>query len=247
MVHVAIVLPSWNAADHIGRAIEAYRAQDHPDKSLIVVDSKSDDGTHDIIARHAGQDGVRWINEPERGLSHAINIGIRAMPDGAVFGYVGADDFLLDGALATVSAHFDADPRAVGLFFDSYTQRAGEEPAYRACPAEDFSMANLLKYRSIAGMQNTFLRSDIARRYLFDETVRLAMDYDLFLRLARDGLGERITRCAMASTVNTADGNLSRTFKRASKREALSCALEHAPPGWPKLRAWLRFLKYRWV
>lgn len=247
MAHVSIVLPSWNAAAHIERAIACYRAQEHPDKSLIIVDSKSDDGTHAIIERHLGQDGIRWLREPETGLSNAINIGIRAMPEGAIFGYVGADDFLEPGALAAVSAHFDAHPDAVGLFFDSYTQRAGQEPVYRACPAEDFSMQNLLRYRSVAGMQNTFLRGDVARKYLFSEKVRLAMDYELFLRLARDGLGERITRCPRASTVNTADGNLSRVHKRASKREALYYALEYAPAGWPKFRAWLKFLKYRWV
>lgn len=247
MAHVSIVLPSWNTAAHIERAIACYRAQAHEDKSLIIVDSKSDDGTHQIIERNVGQDGIRWIREPETGLSNAINIGIRAMPEGAIFGYVGADDFLQPGALQAVSDHFDAHPEAVGLFFDSYTQRAGQEPVYRPCPAEDFSMENLLRYRSVAGMQNTFLRGDIARKYLFSEKVMLAMDYELLLRLAKDGLGERITRCAQASTINTADGNLSRVYKRASKREALYYALEYAPKGWPKLRAWLKFLKYRWV
>lgn len=247
MAHVSIVLPSWNTAEHIERAIGCFLDQDHADKSLIVVDSKSDDGSHEIIEKYVGKEGVRWLREPETGLSNAINIGIRAMPEGAVFGYVGADDFLLPGVLARVSAHFEAYPDAVGVFFDSYTQRAGQEPIYRACPAESFAMENLLRHRSVAGMQNTFLRGDVARAYLFDENVRLAMDYELFLRLANDGLGERITRIAQPSTINTADGNLSRVYKRASKREALYYALKYAPPGPARLRAWLRFLKYRWV
>lgn len=247
MAHVSIILPSWNTAEHIERAINCYLAQEHDDKSLIIVDSKSDDGTHEIIEKYVGQDGIRWIREPETGLSNAINIGIQAMPQGAVFGYVGADDFLQPGALKTVSDHFDAHPQGVGLFFDSYTQRAGQKPVYRACPAEDFSLENLLRHRSVAGMQNTFLRGDVARDYLFAENVKLAMDYELFLRLANDGLGERITRCPQASTINTADGNLSRLYKRASKRESLYYALEYAPRGWPKIRAWLKFLKYRWI
>lgn len=247
MAHVSIVLPSWNSAEHIERAIGCYRAQEHAEKSLIIVDSKSDDGTHEIIARHVGKDGIRWLYEPETGLSNAINLGIRAMPEEAIFGYVGADDFLEPGALEAVSDHFEAQPEAVGVFFDSYTQRAGAEPAYRACPAENFSMKNLLRYRSVAGMQNTFLRGDIARAYLFSEDVKLAMDYELFLRLAKDGLGEKITRIPQASTVNTADGNLSRLYKRASKREALFYALKYAPPGWPRLRAWLNYQKYRWL
>ena len=247
MAHVAIVMPSWNTAETIERAITCFLAQDHDDKSLIIVDSKSDDGTHAIIEKYVGNEGISWRRQPESGLSNAINIGIRAMPEGAVFGYVGADDFLEPGALKAVSDHFETHPDAVGVFFDSYTARSGQEPVYRSCPAENFAMANLLRFRSVAGMQNTFLRGDIARQYLFAENVKLAMDYELFLRLAKDGLGERITRIAQASTINTADGNLSRVYKRASKREALFYALEYAPPGWAKVQAWLRFLKYRWV
>jgi glycosyltransferase involved in cell wall biosynthesis len=246
-MHVAIVLPSWNAVDTIERAIECFLAQDHDDKSLILVDSKSDDGTHDVITRYADRPDVTWLKQEERGLSHAINIGIAALPEGAAFGYVGADDFLEPGVLRTVSDHFEANPDHVGLFFDSFTARAGQEPVYRTCPAETYEMEHLLKHRSVAGMQNTFLRSEIARTYPFDESVKLAMDYELFLRLAHNGYGDRIVRYPMASTINTADGNLSRVFKRASKREALAWALHYAPSGWPKLRAWLRFLKYKWV
>ncbi len=247
MTHVCIVLPSWNTVDTIERAITCFLAQDHGDKSLIIVDSKSDDGTHEVIERFMDQDTITWLREPERGLSHAINLGIAHLPEGSVFGYVGADDFLKPGVLRAVSEHFEAHPDHVGLFFDSYTARAGQEPVYRACPAENFAMENLLAFRSVAGMQNTFLREDIAKAYPFDETIKLAMDYELFLRLAHHGFGERIVRCPRASTINTADGNLSRVYKRASKREALEWALHYAPPGWPKARAWLKFLKYRWI
>lgn len=247
MAHVSIVLPSWNTATHIARAIAAYRAQDHADKSMLIVDAKSTDGTHEIIAAHDGQDGIRWLREADSGISNAINIGLDHVPEGAIFGYVGADDFLCEGVLTKVSDHFEADPQAVGLFFDSYTQRAGQEPEYRACPAETFEMQNLLRHRTVAGMQNTFFRADIAKKYRFDETSRYAMDYELYLRMAADGLGPRITRCAMASTINTSDGNISREFKRASKRESLQYALRYAPPGMAKVKAWLKFLKYRWV
>lgn len=247
MTHISIVLPSRNTVGTIGRAIECFLDQSHKDKSLIIVDSTSDDGTHELLTEYANLPEVTWISQPERGLSHAINMGIANVPNGAIFGYLGADDFMEPGTLERVSDHFETNPDHVGLFFDSYTARAGQDPVYRSCPAETFSKENLLKFRSVAGMQNTFLRADIAKTFLFDESVRLAMDYELFLRLAHAGYGERIVRCPHASTINTADGNLSRTFKRASKREALAWALHYAPPGRAKLRAWLKFLKYRWV
>ncbi|MEL7012925.1 MAG: glycosyltransferase [Pseudomonadota bacterium] len=247
MAHVSIVLPSRNTIGTISHAVDCFLNQSHADKSMVIVDATSTDGTHDLLAEFTKHPEITWISEPERGLSHAINLGIASLPEGSIFGYLGADDFLEPGALKAVSDHFEAHPDHVGLFFDSYSVRDGEEPSYRACPADNFSKENLLKYRSVAGMQNTFLRTDIAKKYPFDESVKLAMDYELFLRLADAGLGERIVHCPQASTTNTADGNLSRTFKRASKREALALALHYAPPGRAKILAWLKYLKYRWV
>lgn len=247
MTHVSIVLPSRNTIGTISRAVTCFLEQSHEDKSLIIVDGTSTDGTHDLLAEYSKQPEITWISQPERGLSHVINVGIAQAPAGSIVGYIGADDFLEPGALKAVSDHFDAHPNDVGVFFDSYSAREGQEPVYRACPAENFSKENLLKYRSVAGMQNTFLREDIAKAFPFDENVRLAMDYELFLRLAHEGYGERIVRNPQASTINTADGNLSRLYKRASKREALEWALHYAPPGRAKMLAWFKFLKYRWV
>ncbi|MEM7597294.1 MAG: glycosyltransferase [Pseudomonadota bacterium] len=247
MAHICIILPTRNAAATLARAIACFDAQDHDDKSLILVDSASTDGTHDLIAAFAQRPDITWVNKPERGLAHAINLGVAQMPKDAIFGYLGADDFLEAGVLRTVSAHFEANPDDIGLFFDSYTARDGRDPVYRTCPAKTFSMANLLRHRTIAGMQNTFLRGDVIKANPFDERAAFAMDYELYLRLARQGLGERIVHSAQASTTNTDSGTISRTHKRASKREALAWALHYAPPGRDRRQAWWKYLKYRFV
>ncbi|MEL7279601.1 MAG: glycosyltransferase [Pseudomonadota bacterium] len=247
MAHICIVMPTRNAAATLTRAVGCFDAQDHPDKSLILVDSMSTDGTHDLIAGFDSRQDVTWIEEPERGLAHAINLGTAHIPAGAIFGYLGADDFLEPGVLRIVSDHFEANPHHIGLFFDSYTARDGRDPVYRACPAETFSMANLLRHRTIAGMQNTFLLSDVVKANPFNENAAFAMDYELYLRLAQQGLGERIVRCPQASSINTDSGTISRTHKRASKREALAWALRYAPAGRDRRRAWWKYLKYRIV
>lgn len=240
-------MPTRNAVGTIARAIACFDAQDHHDKSLLIVDSQSTDGTHEVIAQRARDAHVIWVQDTENGLAHAINLGVEQMPEEAIFGYLGADDFLEPGVLRRVSDHFDAEPDLMGLFFDSYTAREGRDPVYRACPADSFTMENLLRHRTIAGMQNTFLRGDVVKANPFNAVARFAMDYELYLRLAQQGLGARIRRCPEASTVNTDSGTISRTYKRASKREALYWALQYAPRGPLRRRAWLKYLKYRFV
>jgi glycosyltransferase involved in cell wall biosynthesis len=65
-----------------------------PAFELIVVDNNSTDGTREIVERFARQDGrVRYLFEPQQGLSYARNAGIRE-------------------ALAPVIAFLDDDVRA---------------------------------------------------------------------------------------------------------------------------------------
>ncbi|MGD9743857.1 MAG: glycosyltransferase family 2 protein, partial [Dongiaceae bacterium] len=45
MTRISVVMPAYNRADAIGRAIESVLGQTHPDVELIVVDDGSTDGT----------------------------------------------------------------------------------------------------------------------------------------------------------------------------------------------------------
>ena len=74
----------------------------------MVVDGGSTDGTVDILD-HAG--GVRYVSEPDRGLSHAMNKGV-AMASGSIVGWLNADDVYLPGALRAVGEAFAARPEA---------------------------------------------------------------------------------------------------------------------------------------
>ncbi len=72
MTLVSIVTPSLNQARYLREAIESVRAQTYSPIEHIVVDGGSTDGTLDILSRV--QD-LRWVSEPDRGQSHALNKG----------------------------------------------------------------------------------------------------------------------------------------------------------------------------
>src|SRR5688500_2854733 len=85
---VSIVTPCLNAAATIEHTLESVRAQDHGHVEHIVVDGGSTDGTLDLLQRAPG---IRFISEPDRGLSDAVNKGV-AMATGDVVGWLNADD-----------------------------------------------------------------------------------------------------------------------------------------------------------
>ncbi len=77
---VSVVVPVRNEAKHIEQCVRSVLASDYPADRLevIVVDGMSDDSTPDIIRRMAEEDDrLRLLENPERIVPHAMNLGIR--------------------------------------------------------------------------------------------------------------------------------------------------------------------------
>jgi glycosyltransferase involved in cell wall biosynthesis len=105
---ITVVTPSFNAAATIEDTLRSVRQQDYPHVEHVVVDGGSTDGTLEILQR---ADAIRYVSEPDRGLSHAMNKGV-AMAGGAVIGWLNADDLYLPGALRAIGEAFAAQPQA---------------------------------------------------------------------------------------------------------------------------------------
>jgi glycosyltransferase involved in cell wall biosynthesis len=104
---VSIVLPTYNRADTIERAIASVRAQTYPDWELIVVDDGSTDAT---VARVAGCDPrLKVIRQENQGTAGARNTGLRACT-GAYIAFLDSDDEWLPHHLELCVAFLEAHP-----------------------------------------------------------------------------------------------------------------------------------------
>jgi glycosyltransferase involved in cell wall biosynthesis len=78
---LSVIMSTYNRGELLGNAVRAVLAQHRaitPPFEMIVVDNNSTDGTRGIIERFAGADGrVRYIFEPQQGVSYGRNAGIR--------------------------------------------------------------------------------------------------------------------------------------------------------------------------
>lgn len=78
---ISVVMPVRNEARFIGDTLEQLLCQDYLKSrfEILVVDGMSDDGTQDIVARIAEEDGrVRLLDNPKRRSSAGRNVGFRA-------------------------------------------------------------------------------------------------------------------------------------------------------------------------
>jgi glycosyltransferase involved in cell wall biosynthesis len=185
---ITVVTPSFNAAATIEDTLRSVREQDYPHVEHVVVDGGSTDGTVEILER---AEGVRFVSEPDRGLSHAMNKGV-ARARGAIIGWLNAADVYLPGALSAVAAAFVTRPeaewgtgRCLIIDGDGREIRRGAT-AYKNFFLRRYSRSLYLTQNFISAPA-TFARREAYLRHPFREDYAMSMDYDVFLQLAQAG------------------------------------------------------------
>lgn len=96
---VSIITPSYNQGKFIEETIQSVLNQDYPNIEYIVIDGGSTDNTIDILKKYEGR--LRWISEPDKGQSDAINKGF-AMARGSMMAWLNSDDTYLPGTVNKV-------------------------------------------------------------------------------------------------------------------------------------------------
>jgi glycosyltransferase involved in cell wall biosynthesis len=87
---VSVIMPAYNAAAYVGRAIESALAQTHPPLEILVVDDGSTDHTADVVASF--EPAVRLVRKPNGGPASARNLGAK-LARGRWLGLLDADDW----------------------------------------------------------------------------------------------------------------------------------------------------------
>jgi glycosyltransferase involved in cell wall biosynthesis len=179
MTLVSIVTPSLDQACYLREAIESVLAQTHAPIEHIVVDGGSTDGTLEILGEY---EHLRWVSEPDRGQSHALNKGF-ALARGEVLGWLNADDAYEPHAVAEALAAL----HGVGLVYADVTRvnDDGVNPRrIRSRPSWDL-WTELNDGNGIFSPAVFFTREAFEAAGPLDEGLHLAMDYDLWLRIGK--------------------------------------------------------------
>ena len=186
---VSVVLPTYNRAELLPRALDSVMAQTYRNFELIVVDDHSSDSTQRVIARYAGDARVRALkHEHNRGQSCALNTGIDAAR-GEYVAFLDDDDEWLPNKLALQVGVMDAAPSKVALVY-GWRQDIDERHPHRRTVRQTLRgdiFEQMLALETPVPPSAWLVRTPVARAIGgFDKEI-LANDVDFACRLSEQG------------------------------------------------------------
>jgi glycosyltransferase involved in cell wall biosynthesis len=180
-VKFSIITPSLNQGRYLPDCISSVGANGNSIEH-IVIDAGSTDSTLDILRSNPN---VRWISEPDRGQSHAINKGL-ALATGDLLAYLCADDLYEPGALEKVHTAFAQNPDADIVHADFFFLE-GDSGRKRLKHSAHHITPSLLEKHNPLGQPAVWWRRRVYEKFGgFDESLHFCMDHEYWLRIAAD-------------------------------------------------------------
>ncbi len=191
----SIVTPSFNQGRFIRDCIESVRLQTLGDWEHIVIDAGSTDETISVLKDYPH---LKWISEPDKGMSDGINKGF-LKAQGQWVMWLNCDDYLLPETLAKVAAFIEKHSEADIVYGECiFVDESKKVIRHRWEHGFDFPI--LLFYGCYIPSTSTFIRrSVITAGELLKIDYRVCMDFEYYVRLSERGFRFKFLPDALAN------------------------------------------------
>lgn len=183
MTRVTVIIPTYNRAGFINRAVDSVLNQSFQDFELIVVDDGSTDETQNLMEAYG--DAITCIRRPHAGVSASRNTGIENSR-GSLIALLDSDDWWLPEKLEVQVNFFDNNKNALICQTEEIWIRNGRRvnpAAKHKKPDGDVFIPSLRL--CLVSPSAVMMRKELFDRVgLFDENLPACEDYDLWLRVA---------------------------------------------------------------
>lgn len=179
---VSVVIPTYNRAVQVFKAVDSVLSQTFRDFEVIVVDDGSTDNTEFVLKAFGNK--IQYIYQPNGGVSRARNTGIKAARAGLI-AFLDSDDLWLPHKLQAQVDFFAANPSAMWQQTEEVWIRQGR----RVNPKKRHTKLEGRIFKESLGLclispSAVMLRRELFDEFdLFDEKLPACEDYDLWLRI----------------------------------------------------------------
>lgn len=196
---VSVVIPSYNHARYLRRAVESVLAQDYPDIEIVMVNDGSTDDTRSVaesVIADNPEATIRFVDQLRQGAPLARNAGVAASA-GDYLLLLDVDDTIESSMITETAREMDADPKC-GIVYTYTRHRVDPENPPKSRVGEEY-VQEYPDYDFAQWVQrNPQLDScSLIRREAFDAVGGLdpdqyAEDLDLWLGITKRGWRARL-------------------------------------------------------
>jgi glycosyltransferase involved in cell wall biosynthesis len=188
---ISVIIPTYNRATDLRRALASLMVQTCPDWEAIVVDNSSTDGTREVVDSF-GDARIRFFSIVNRGVIAASrNLGIRNAT-GEYVAFLDSDDWWQSDKLEKCREAMVVDGGADLVYHRLYLVRSVDQARFHRCAHAGPVLPPVFGCLLVHGNQINN-SSVVVRRSLLDEVggacededLAGAEDYDLWLRIAK--------------------------------------------------------------
>lgn len=179
---VSVIIPTYNRAASLERAIKSVLEQSYRNFELIIIDDGSTDNTQQIIHRYRHK--MRFYSQLHRGVSAARNLGLEKA-EGTWVAFLDSDDYWLPTKLQRQMAFLRQNPHLMVAQTDEQWIRKGvpvnpmrKHQKYSGWIFERCLPLCIISPSAVIVHQKVFNTIGV-----FDESFPVCEDYDLWLRV----------------------------------------------------------------
>jgi glycosyltransferase involved in cell wall biosynthesis len=189
---LSVVIPAYNHEKYVGEAIQSVLDQTFQDFELIIINDGSRDNTETEVLKFKDE-RIRYFSQENRGLSAALNRGIE-LSRGEYFNFLPSDDAFLPEKLEVQLDTFE-ESEDIGVVFSYPLIVDGEGKEVKDDPIVDWftvpfetkeQIFPALFERDFLSAPSALMRMECFQRVgFFDESLKTAQDYDMWMRILK--------------------------------------------------------------
>jgi len=182
MPQVSVIIPTYNRAHILMRAVDSVLAQTFQQIEILVIDDGSTDNTPEMLNAYGGR--IRVLSQENGGVSLARNVGIQAA-SGQFIAFLDSDDAWMPDKLERQVAALTAQPQLPLCHTEEIWIRNGVRvnPKKKHRKRGGYIFPYCLPLCVISPSSSILRRELLDEVGLFDEHLPACEDYDLWLRI----------------------------------------------------------------
>ncbi len=178
---ISVVSICFNNLEELKKTMNSIDEQRLLPYEHLIIDGSTKDEIRGYLSLHAQPHYRRWISERDQGISDAFNKGVRNAEGDIIHLLNSGDTYASPQVLDVVHQAFERNPGISWLHGMYYQMRSGSWVK----SGKAFDRKLLFRGMRQTGHPTMFIRRGVYERHgLYSESKKIAMDYDLLIRIA---------------------------------------------------------------